>query len=408
MSSPINSTTQEVSSKETVVETKIPPEVTDLSGNDAATDEREAKQWRERWQSGKSAAMITTQNSTKSDGSFPTDQVENEDEAGTFKRFRDFCGACVNNERVQNFILLLIIINAIMMGLGTFGFVTKDPEVTAAFELTDMVFLIVFTVELSFHFAYRGFSLFTDGWLVFDFVIIVMSWSLATLRIVRTFRIFRALRLVTRVAILRNLVHALFSVGPRIFGIGALLMLIFYIYAVMCTILFKDLYANGHLDHDYFSRLDRSFWTLFVMMTLDWTNVSRQVMDVYPLSWMIFVSFVMISSFIVYNLVVAVVCDSVKLIEAANKEESLGKPGQEETSFLELVRNLNGRVDLLATEQTRVLDALLVALQQASIESPLMPGLSKNLPKTENKWRYDGDKDIPTLMTPSKKDVADK
>jgi hypothetical protein len=93
-----------------------------------------------------------------------------------------------------------------------------------------------------------------------------------------------------------------------------------YIYAVLCTVLFEDLYATGATDHDYFSRLDNSFFTLFQLMTLDWSEVARQTLDVYPWSWTIFVSFILFSAFIVYNLIIAVVCDTVVLVESRRQE----------------------------------------------------------------------------------------
>jgi Ion transport protein len=164
---------------------------------------------------------------------------------------------------------------------------------------------------------------------------------------------------------LKNLVSALFSVGPRIFAIFCLLVLVFYIYAVMCTVLFKNLYQDGFTEFDYFSRLDISLWTLLVMMTLEWGDVARQVMDVYSWSWPIFVSFVMITSFIAYNLIVAVVCDSVSIIEKQSKEEmttdeSEGALTTEELHFQQIHR-LQVRVAELSKQQQQVLQLLLDA-----------------------------------------------
>ena len=80
----------------------------------------------------------------------------------------------------------------------------------------------------------------------------------------------------------------------------------------MFTQLFKSLYKEGALDDDYFSRLDKTFFTLFQLMTLDsWSAITKQVMQVYSWAWIPFVSFVLISSFIVINLVIAVICDAV-------------------------------------------------------------------------------------------------
>ena len=76
----------------------------------------------------------------------------------------------------------------------------------------------------------QGYTLFMDGWLVFDLVIVVLSWSLESLQIIRAFRIFRALRIITRIETMRNLVAALFDIMPRLGAITALLVLIFYIF----------------------------------------------------------------------------------------------------------------------------------------------------------------------------------
>ena len=228
------------------------------------------------------------------------------------KKFRLVAGRIVNDDRVQLLIVLMISVNAIMMGLATFDFVAKNPEVDAAFEKTDQAFLIIFTFELVMQFIYHGFRLFLDGWLVFDFIIILLSWAFASAQIIRAFRIFRALRLITRVEVMRNLVTALFSVMPRMAAIGLLLFLIFYIFAVMFTSLFKNLYREKKTFYDYFGRLDATFFTLFQIMTLDeWSAVAREVMETYTWAWAPFVAFVIISGFVVVNLIIAVICDAI-------------------------------------------------------------------------------------------------
>lgn len=152
---------------------------------------------------------------------------------------RALSGRIVNDSKVQMVIVAMIAVNAVMMGLATFDFVKSDPQVADIFELVDQIFLIVFTVELAMQLIYHGLSLFLDGWLVFDFVIIVVSWSFSSVQIIRAFRIFRALRLVTRIKVMKNLVLAVFGVMPRMGAIALLLLLIFYIFAVLFTVLFK-------------------------------------------------------------------------------------------------------------------------------------------------------------------------
>ena len=121
------------------------------------------------------------------------------------------CGDFINHEKVQLCVVFLISLNAIMMGIATFDFVSENPSASKVFETTDTIFLSIFTVELVMQLIYHGPRLFLDGWLVFDFVIIILSWALSSLQIIRAFRIFRALRLVNRIKVMRNLVLALGS-----------------------------------------------------------------------------------------------------------------------------------------------------------------------------------------------------
>jgi hypothetical protein len=114
---------------------------------------------------------------------------------------------------------------------------------------------------------------------------------------------------------MRNLVAALFDIMPRLGAITALLMLIFYIFAVLFTQLFGEL----ELSAPFFSRLDNSLLTLFVMMTMEWADVARECMDQIWWAWAPFIAFIMITGFIVFNLIIAVVCDAVAVIE--NKDD---------------------------------------------------------------------------------------
>ncbi|KAI2501652.1 hypothetical protein MHU86_12776 [Fragilaria crotonensis] len=286
------------------------------------------------------------------------------------KRFRLLCGAVVNHEKVQMGIVTLIGINAIMMGVATFDFVMEDPQVEHIFEQVDQAFLIVFTIELALQLIYHGFKLFLDGWLVFDFVIIVASWSLSSVQIIRAFRIFRALRLITRIKMMKNLVLAVFSVMPRMNAIGLLLGLIFYIFAVMMTQLFKDMYQDGLTEEDYFSNLGISFFTLFQIMTLDdWANISRQVIEVYFWAWVLFFVFVTISGFIVVNLIIAVICDAVATLTEDTKAKihgSYDEDDEDDSSEMRLkpsrmsehLKMLEDQIDELARSQEQMLQLL--------------------------------------------------
>jgi hypothetical protein len=245
-----------------------------------------------------------------------------EDSCGLwFEWVHTFAGSLVTNLWFQKTIVVMIIINSILMGLDTFDFITENPTVNQAFDLIDYIFLLLFTVELAFQFLWQGLALFRDGWLVFDFVVIVLSWVFIQLQVIRAFRVVRAFRMITRIQELKDLVHALLGVIPRLFAIGLLLLLVFYVFAVMMTQLFADLYEEGYTDIDYFSRLDWTLFTLFQIMTGDsWSSITRQCMARYSWAWIPMISFVALSSFIVINLIIAVICDAVASLQTEHLE----------------------------------------------------------------------------------------
>jgi len=197
-----------------------------------------------------------------------------------------------------------------MLGVATYDFVKENSTLNTAFEITDQVILTIFTIELVMQFLFHGYTFIKNGWLVYDFVIVIVSWYAASLQ---AFQILRVLKLVSRIKSLRDVVLALAKVLPRLGAIAALLGLISYIFAVMFTELFGDLI----LSDDYFTTLDRSFLSLFQMVTLEWSDIMRECMAQVWWAWIPFISFVVITGFIVFNLIVAVVCEAISEITVA-------------------------------------------------------------------------------------------
>lgn len=111
------------------------------------------------------------------------------------------------------------------------------------------------------------------------------------------------------------------------FAIWLLLCLISYIFAVMFTQLFKNLYETGATgDTDYFGRMDKTFFTLFQIMTLDaWADIARDAMTVYPWAWLPIITYVIVTGFVVVNLVIAVICDAVAALHGDEKAKLLGQ-----------------------------------------------------------------------------------
>lgn len=240
------------------------------------------------------------------------------------------------------FFTALVILNAIQMGIGTFDFVEDSSQVNSLFELVDQIFLIIFTVELLLHllhyfridrikiinarFAMPRITLGQDAerkanrsWLMFDTFVIVISWVSVTVSIFRVFRVLRILRVLNRFPKMKRLVNALVAVIPKLALIATLLCLVFLIYGIVCTILFRDLYMDGQTTDDYFGNIALSCLTLSHFMVLDgWHKIARDVMGVYPWSWMIFVSWILLTAFVLLNLIIAVICDT--LMVMSNEE----------------------------------------------------------------------------------------
>jgi hypothetical protein len=171
-----------------------------------------------------STSPLTNNGDTNRDGDGNEDEntiEESEYRNHWYKDVRRTCGKIVNNSRFQFVMVACIVVNALMMGIATYfpeeGGTTLQTDLSEAFDLADNIFLVIFTLELIIQFIYHGWKLFFDGWLLFDFVIIMISWFAFISRaagagigtqfqVFRAFRIFRALRLITRVKIMKDLI----------------------------------------------------------------------------------------------------------------------------------------------------------------------------------------------------------
>ncbi|MGI9498720.1 MAG: ion transporter [Geminicoccaceae bacterium] len=215
----------------------------------------------------------------------------------------------------RNLIIGLIIVNAVVIGLETSpsAVATAGPLLKAI----DLFALSVFIIEIVAKLLVYRFAFFRDPWNVFDFLIIgaALLPSGSGFSVLRALRILRALRLVSTIPKMRTVVQALLSAVPAMGSVIGLLSLIFYIAAVMTTKLF------GASFDEWFGTVGRSLYSLFQIMTLEsWSmGIVRPVMEVHPGAWLFFVPFILITSFAVLNLFIAIVVNAMH--EAADEEE---------------------------------------------------------------------------------------
>ncbi|MEA2050777.1 MAG: ion transporter [Campylobacterota bacterium] len=229
-----------------------------------------------------------------------------------YKKIEQF----IASKNFQNFIIGLIIINGITMGLET----SKDimNNFGGILHMFDKFVITIFTIEIILRIYVHRASFFKDGWSLFDFTIVAISLvpTSAGFEILRILRVLRLLRLITVVPQMKKIVMALVQVIPGMASIGALLSLLFYIFAIMAIQLYGETFPQ------WFGTIGETFYTLFQIMTLEsWSmGIARPVMEVHPYAWIFFISFVLIATFIMINLIIAVVVDAMG--ELNNEDES--------------------------------------------------------------------------------------
>jgi len=221
--------------------------------------------------------------------------------------------------RVQAGILLLIIVNAVLLGMET------SPTIMAAaggaIRAADTAILTIFVIEIAIRlFVHRG-RFFRDPWSLFDFAVVAIALVPASgaFSVLRALRVLRVLRVLTVVPSMRRVVGALLGAVPGLLSIGAVLLLIYYVCAVIATNLFGSAYP------DRFGNLGRSLYSLFEIMTLDsWsTGTTRPMMAEFPYAWAFFIPFILVASFTMLNLFIGVIVDAMQTVSQAEHDDTL-------------------------------------------------------------------------------------
>ena len=267
---------------------------------------------------------------------------------------RDRARRLVESGRFNQAIAAVIVVNAVTLGLET-----SSAAMEAAGGLlwaVDRAALTIFVMELLIKFYAYRLRFFRSGWNVFDFLIVGVSLIPASgnLSVLRSLRILRALRLVSVVPAMRRVVHALFSAIPGMLSIIAVLFLVFYVSAVMATKLFGQ-HPDPNMQ-EWFGTIGQSMYSLFQIMTLEsWSmGIVRPTMELFPHAWAFFVPFIVITSFAVLNLFIAIIVGAMQGqhdAERAEQEADIRRAQQEEQEAV--MRELAGlRAEIAALRDT--------------------------------------------------------
>lgn len=222
--------------------------------------------------------------------------------------------------KLQNFIIWLIVFNAVTIGLETSSSImNKFGEILL---LIDRIILAIFVIEIILKLYGYGLSYFKSGWNIFDFLIVALALLPASgsLAVLRSLRIFRALRLIKNLPKLRFIVESLLNSLPSLGWIFALLALVFYVFAVVGTKLFGTSYP------EWFGNIWTSMFSLFQIMTLEgWAEISREVMIKFPLAYIYFIMFILLASYMTLNIFIAIVVNTMSEVQQKSSKVEVEK-----------------------------------------------------------------------------------
>jgi voltage-gated sodium channel len=229
----------------------------------------------------------------------------------------------VDSHAFTTVILVVIIANAVVLGLQTYDAVVerRDDEL----DLLNAVFLGIFVVELGLRilsYGRRPQDFFRSGWNVFDFVIVAVAFVpglQANSTLLRLARLARVVRVVRLLPDLRLLLLAVLRSLPPLFSMAVLVTLILFVYGMVGWSLF------GEEDPENWGDIGDAMLTLFILLTLENFPVYlERGTEIHPWSWIYFVSFALIAAFIVLNVLIGIVLNSMEEARELERRRRLG------------------------------------------------------------------------------------
>ena len=224
----------------------------------------------------------------------------------------------IESTRVQQTIIVLIIINAVLLGLETSQ--SLMLEWGSLLYAIDALILVIFVVEIVLRILVHRLSFFRDPWSLFDFTVVAIALIPASgpFAVLRALRVLRVLRLLTMVPSMRRVIGGMMAAIPGLGSVMAIMLVIFYVSAVIATNLFGEQFP------EWFGNLAASSYTLFQVMTLEsWSmGIVRPVMEIHPNAWFFFIIFILIATFTMLNLFIAVIVNAVQMEQHSEFEET--------------------------------------------------------------------------------------
>lgn len=227
----------------------------------------------------------------------------------------------VNSVWFRNLVVTLILVNAAILGMRTYPEMMKDyPELGEMLFHVERAILWFFVFEITLKIIVLRGAFFRRPWNIFDFAIVFFCVLPAyeTLSFLLSARVLMLFMLISDTPRLRRTMGVLTHALPGIASIVVILCIIFYVFAIIG----RNFYGGSFPE--WFGNLHLSLFSLFQVMTLDgWAGMVDEVMEVFPSAWVYFLAFIIVSTFTVLNLFIAVMVDALNHMHRQEEETEI-------------------------------------------------------------------------------------
>jgi voltage-gated sodium channel len=262
-------------------------------------------------------------------------------------RVAELCARITGARRFETVTFGVILLNAVVLALETYGDIARAHG--GLLSTLNYLFLGYFVIEMAIRLGAHGrapWRLFRSGWNAFDFVVIAAAFmpgvreNATALRLVRLLRVFRLISVLPE---LRVLVVGLVRSLTPLASVGFLFLILFYVYGMVGWLSFHD------EDPKNWSSIGQAMLTLFTILTLEeWVTLQRDALEITPWAPVYFVSFILISSFLLLNMVIAVIINSVDEARRALAHEQRRELAAKHADEAALLDRLDDLRDALA------------------------------------------------------------
>lgn len=270
-------------------------------------------------------------------------------------RWQGWAGRVADSEVFRGFIVAVIICNALTIGVSTYDIADGVREVLGVLE---SVFLTIFIVEMVIRLAAYRFNVVEfcrDPFRAFELAIVAafalpeVTSNVTLLRLVRILRISRLVAFMPDARVLTEGLRR--SAGPAM-SLAALIALLCFVWAAVGWMIF------GHRTPDdmpgYFDNLGEGMLTLFELLTLEgWNAILHDLRSITPWALVYVISFLLIGTYIVVNLVVGIIVNS---LDDAYKQRDLERDPDDVRQMVAEMRELLDKLEARAERLGKVED----------------------------------------------------